>query len=105
MLPIKGWEIVIVIVIIAVLFGPGIFKKFGKRIKQTGKAAQKGLESGAKNAGVDVEKIKSEAKDKTVQERVEGLQDKVDEWLDSKKDIEVEEEVPAKTESTETPAE
>ena len=105
MLPIKGWEIIIIIVIIAVLFGPGIFKKFGKRIKQTGKAAQKGLESGAKNAGVDVDKIKAEAKDKTVQERVEGLQDKVDEWLDSKKEIDIEEEAPAAQKSVEEPAE
>ena len=37
--------------------------------------------------GVDVEKIKEENKGKTVAERVEAFQDKVDEHLESRRDI------------------
>ena len=80
-------ELIIILVIICVLCGPALFKKLGGRAKKVGKAAVKGIETGATNAGVDVEKIKEENKDKTVAERIESFQDKVDEKLESKKDI------------------
>lgn len=80
-------ELVVILLIICVLCGPALFKKLGGRAKKVGKAAAKGIEDGAKNAGVDVEKVKQENKDKTVAERIEDFQDKVDEHLESKKDI------------------
>ncbi len=82
-----GPELIIILVIICVLCGPALFKKVGKRAKSVGKAAVKGIETGATNAGVDVDKIKEENKGKTVAERIESFQDKVDEKLESKKDI------------------
>ncbi len=80
-------ELVVILVIICVLCGPALFKKLGGRAKKVGKAAVKGIETGATNAGVDVDKIKEENKGKTVAERIETFQDKVDEKLESKKDI------------------
>lgn len=80
-------ELIIILVIVCVLCGPALFKKLGKRAKNVGKAAVKGIETGATNAGVDVDKIKEENKGKTVAERIESFQDKVDEKLESKKEI------------------
>lgn len=80
-------ELVVILIIICVLCGPALFKKLGGRAKKVGKAAVKGIETGATNAGVDVDKIKEENKGKTVAERIETFQDKVDEKLESKKDI------------------
>ncbi len=86
-------ELIIILIIICVLCGPALFKKVGK-------AAVKGIETGATNAGVDVEKIKEDNKGKTVAERIESFQDKVDEKLESKKDIDFgEDEDKAKTEA------
>ena len=80
-------ELVVILLIVCVICGPALFKKLGKRAKSVGKAAGTGLEDGAKTAGVDVEKIKEENKGKTVAERVEAFQDKVDEHLESRRDI------------------
>lgn len=80
-------ELVVILLIVCVICGPALFKKLGKRAKTVGKAAGKGLEDGAKNAGVDVDKLKEENKGKSVAERIESFQDKVDEHLESKRDI------------------
>lgn len=80
-------ELIIILVIIVVLCGPALFKKLGNRGKKMVNAAKTGIEDGAKTAGVDVDKIKAEAKDKTAAERLEDFQDKVDKKLDEKKDI------------------
>lgn len=84
-------ELIIILVIIVVLCGPALFKKIGKRTKTVAKAAKAGLEDGAKNAGVDVEKIKEDNKGKTVAERIEDFQDKVDQKLENKKDLDIDE--------------
>ena len=69
-------ELVIILIIVCVLFGPVLFKKLGKQVKATGKAAKKGIESGAAAAGksVDLDNV-----DKgSVLDKVEGFQDRID---------------------------
>lgn len=83
-------ELIIILVIIIVLCGPALFKKLGKRTKKVAKAAKAGLEDGATNAGVDVEKVKAEGEGKSALEKLEGLQDKLDQKLDEKKDLNIE---------------
>ncbi len=80
-------ELIIILIIIVVLCGPALFKKLGNRGKKMVNAAKAGLEDGAKTAGVDVDKIKEDAKGKSAAERLENFQDKVDKKLDEKKDI------------------
>ena len=84
-------ELIVILLIICVLCGPALFKSLGKRAKAGGQAASKGIEDGAKGAGVDVDKIKEENKGKSVAERIESFQDKVDEKLESKKDLDIDE--------------
>lgn len=83
-------ELVIIVVIIVVLCGPVLFKKLGGRTKKVAKAAKAGLESGATNAGVDVEKAKAANEGKSALEKLGDLQDKLDEKLDDKKELDIE---------------
>lgn len=83
-------EIIIIVVIIAVLFGPSLFTKLGKRIKQTGDAAKKGIEAGAAEAGKDVDL--DSAKKGSVMETIDSFQDKLDEKLtEAEEELESEE--------------
>ena len=80
-------ELVIIIAIICVLFGPVIFKKLNKQVKATGKAAKKGIDDGAKAAGTDI-KVDEINKD-TVLDKVENIQNRVDKMFDdAEKDAE-----------------
>ncbi len=69
-------ELIIILLIVCVLFGPVLFKKLNKQAKATAKAAKKGIEGGAKAAGKDVN-LDDVDKD-TVLDKVEGFQDRVD---------------------------
>ena len=83
-------ELLIILAIVCILFGPILFKKINKQVKATGKAAKKGIENGAKAAGseVDLDHI-----DKSVVlDKVESFQDRVDKMFE-----EDEEDEPAKT--------
>ena len=73
-------ELIIIVVIVCVLFGPVIFKKLNKQVKATGNAAKKGIESGAKAAGKDI-KVDEIDKD-TVLDKVESIQNRVDKMFD-----------------------
>ncbi len=80
-------ELIIIIAIVCVLFGPIIFKKLNKQVKATGKAAKKGIESGAKAAGTDI-KVDEINKD-SVLDKVESIQNRVDKMFDdAEKDTE-----------------
>ncbi len=78
-------ELLIIIAIVAVIFGPNLFKKLGKRLKDTGDAAKKALDSGEKAAGVNTKKVDGEEKDTL--EKITDFQDSVDQWMENKKDI------------------
>ena len=69
-------ELLIILAIVCILFGPVLFKKLNKQVKATGKAAKKGIENGAKAAGsdVDLDHIDKNA----VLDKVESFQDRVD---------------------------
>lgn len=69
-------ELIIIIAIICVLFGPMLFKKINKQVKDTSKAAKKGIENGAKAAGADVD-LNNIDKD-SILDKVAGFQDHVD---------------------------
>lgn len=85
-------EIIIIVLIICVLFGPALFKKLNKQVKATSKAAKKGIENGAEAAGVDVD---MDGIDKgSVLDKVEGFQDRIDEMFAD--DDEPSEDAPAK---------
>lgn len=73
-------ELLIILAIVCVLFGPALFKKLNKQVKATGKAAKKGIENGAKAAGKDVD-LDNVDKD-TVLDKIEGFQDRVDKMFD-----------------------
>ena len=73
-------ELVIILLIVCVLFGPILFKKLNKQVKATGEAAKKGIEDGAKAAGKDV-KVENIDKD-TVLDKVEGFQNRVDKMFE-----------------------
>ena len=80
-------ELLIILAIVCILFGPVLFKKINKQVKATGKAAKKGIENGAKAAGSDVD---LDHIDKSVVlDKVESFQDRVDKMF--------EEDEPAKT--------
>lgn len=80
-------ELIIIIAIVCVLFGPIIFKKLNKQVKATGKAAKKGIESGAKAAGTNI-KVDEINKD-SVLDKVESIQNRVDKMFDdAEKDTE-----------------
>lgn len=70
------WEIIIIVAIICLLFGPSLFKKINTQVKKTGKAAKSAVENGAKAAGTDVD-LGTINKD-TLLDKVEGLQNRVD---------------------------
>ena len=83
-------ELLIILAIVCILFGPILFKKISKQVKATGKAAKKGIENGAKAAGSDVD---LDHIDKSVVlDKVESFQDRVDKMFE-----EDEEDEPAKT--------
>ncbi len=83
-------ELLIILAIVCILFGPILFKKINKQVKATGKAAKKGIENGAKAAGSDVD---LDHIDKSVVlDKVESFQDRVDKMFE-----EDEEDEPAKT--------
>ncbi len=73
-------ELLIILAIVCVLFGPALFKKLNKQVKATSKAAKKGIESGAKAAGKDVD-LDNIDKD-TVLDKVEEFQNRVDKMFD-----------------------
>ena len=83
------WELAIVIVIIAVIFGPAIFVKAHKRMKKTGQAAKKGLREGAKKAGIDVDGTNPDGSQKTAVDHINDFQDRVDDWFESKEDLDI----------------
>lgn len=72
-------ELIIILVVILVIFGPGLFKKIGKRGKETFDAAKKGIESGAKENGKDLD-LDNMSKD-DVLDGVTKMQDKVDDMF------------------------
>lgn len=70
------FELLIILAIVCVLFGPALFKKLNKQVKATGKAVKQGIESGAKAAGTEVD---LDSIDKSsVLDKVEGFQDRID---------------------------
>lgn len=69
-------ELIIIVLIVCVLFGPVLFKKLNKQVRATGKAAKKSIEGGAKAAGKDVD-LDNLGKD-GVLEKVESFQDHID---------------------------
>ena len=86
-------ELLIILAIVCILFGPVLFKKINKQVKATGKAAKKGIENGAKAAGSDVD---LDHIDKSVVlDKVESFQDRVDKMFE-----EDEEDEPAKAADT-----
>lgn len=89
-------ELLIILAIVCILFGPVLFKKLNKQVKATGKAAKKGIENGAKAAGsdVDLDHIDKNA----VLDKVESFQDRVDKMFEDD-----DEDEPAKT-ADKTPA-
>lgn len=72
-------EILIIVLIIAVIFGPSLFKKFGKRVKKTAESAKEGIEAGARENGSDL-KLDEVNKD-TIMDKVTEFQDRLDEKL------------------------
>ena len=83
-------ELLIILAIVCILFGPVLFKKINKQVKATGKAAKKGIENGAKAAGSDVDLDQIDKS--VVLDKVESFQDRVDKMFE-----EDEEDEPAKT--------
>lgn len=77
--PLGPLELLIIIVIIAIIFGPSLFKKFGKRVKQTAEGAKEGIEAGARENGKDL-RLEEVDKD-SIMDKVTAFQDKVDEKL------------------------
>lgn len=73
-------ELLIILAIVCILFGPVLFKKLNKQVKETGKAAKKGIENGAKAAGSDVD-LDHIDKD-TVLDKVESFQNRVDKMFE-----------------------
>lgn len=73
-------ELIIILVVILLIFGPGLFKKLNKQLKKTGQAAKRGLEAGTEAAGKKVD-LDNVSKD-DILDKVENLQDKMDEKLD-----------------------
>ncbi|MEI3377390.1 MAG: hypothetical protein V8R08_06135 [Coriobacteriales bacterium] len=73
-------ELLIILAIVCILFGPALFKKLNKQVKETGEAAKKGIENGAKAAGtnVDLDHIDKNV----VLDKVESFQDRVDKMFE-----------------------
>ena len=87
-------ELLIILVIVCVLFGPVLFKKLNKQVKATGKAAKKSIEHGAKAAGKDVD-LDHVDKSKVL-DKVESFQDRVDKMFEDNDDETVKKTEPAK---------
>lgn len=88
------WELVIILVIVCLIFGPALFKKLGKQMKKTGNAAKSAVENGAHAAGKDVD---FDSMDKSkILDKVESFQDRVDKMFD---DDDADSEEPEKTEA------
>lgn len=77
-------ELIIIVLIICVLFGPVLFKKLNKQVKETGKAAKKGIENGAKAAGKDVDLDNIDKA--SVLDHVENFQNRVDKMFEDDED-------------------
>ncbi len=88
-------EIAIILVIVCLIFGPVLFKKIGKRGKDTFDSAKKGLENGAKQNDKDLD-FDSFSKD-DLMDGITKLQDRVDDMF--------KEEAEAKPKSSENTAE
>lgn len=73
-------ELIIIVIIVCVLFGPVLFKKINTQVKKTGKAAKAAVENGTKAAGVDVD-LDNISKD-GVLDKVESLQNRVDKMFE-----------------------
>ncbi len=78
-------ELVIILVIIVVLLGPTLFTRLRKRTDSAVKGAKEGIEAGKEAADV---KPDPEMEGKSTMEKVEHFQDKVDDWMDNRPDIE-----------------
>lgn len=94
-------ELIIILVVILLIFGPGLFKKLGKRGKETFDAAKKGIEEGAKENGKDVD-LDNMTKD-DVLDGVDKMQNKVDEMFTKAEEDEAKEKA-AKAEKKEASA-
>lgn len=79
-------ELLIIVAIICILFGPVLFKKINAQVKKTGKAAKSAVEGGAKAAGTEVD-FNAITKDKVL-DKVESLQDRVDKMFEDDSDEE-----------------
>lgn len=77
-------ELIIIVIIICVLFGPVLFKKINTQVKKTGKAAKSAVENGTKAAGIDVD-LDNISKD-SVLDKVESLQNRVDKMFEGADD-------------------
>ena len=80
-------ELIIILVVILLIFGPGLFKKLNKQLKKTGEAAKKGIEAVSAEAAeawkaagkkVDLDNVSKD----DILDKVENLQDKMDVKLD-----------------------
>lgn len=70
------FELLIILAIVVILFGPALFVKINKRVKKTGKAAKTAVENGSKAAGTEVD-LANIDKSKIL-DKVESFQDRVD---------------------------
>ncbi|MCD8199960.1 MAG: hypothetical protein LUD25_03230 [Coriobacteriaceae bacterium] len=77
-------ELIIILVIIVVLCGPALFSRLRKRTDSAVKGAKQGIEAGKQAADV---KPDPEMEGKSPMEKVEHFQDKVDDWMDNRPDI------------------
>lgn len=81
------FELLIILAIVVILFGPALFVKINKRVKKTGKAAKTAVENGSKAAGTEVD-LDSIDKSKIL-DKVESFQDRVDKmFADAEEDDE-----------------
>lgn len=74
-------ELIIILIIVCLLFGPSLFKKINSQVRKTGKAAKAAVENGAKAAGTEVD-LNAVNKD-VIMNKVENLQDRVDKMFES----------------------
>lgn len=79
-------ELLIIVAIICILFGPMLFKKINSQVKKTGKAAKDAVETGAKAAGTEVD-LDNIDKSKVL-DKVESFQNRVDEMFADAEDDE-----------------
>lgn len=99
-----GPELLIILVIIVVLFGPALFVRARKQAKRTTIAAKKGLQAGAEKAGIDLDARNADGTKKSAVEHINEFQDKVDKWFDDKDELDMGESEPAETKKTDEQA-